>query len=87
MIFFLLSGPAIYHTGGVFFLILTCSNSTLTCYAIKQNRDLDRPADVANPGGREQLRQQIKGGDIVSLPGVIQIPKCGQKEIAQNWRE
>ncbi|EMD69740.1 glycoside hydrolase family 18 protein [Bipolaris sorokiniana ND90Pr] len=61
--------------------------STLTCYAIKQNRDLDRPADVANPGGREQLRQQIKGGDIVSLPGVIQIPKCGQKEIAQNWRE
>jgi hypothetical protein len=59
--------------------------SILTRFAIKGNRDLDQPADATNPGGRSQLWDQISGGDIVSLPGIVQIPKCGQQEVWDNW--
>jgi hypothetical protein len=27
----------------------------------------------------------LKGGDIVLLPGIVQIPKCGPEEIYDNW--
>jgi hypothetical protein len=61
--------------------------SILTRYNIKGNRGLDKPANASDAGGREQLWDQINGGDIAMLPGVFQIPLCGPQEIWENWQK
>ncbi|KAF2275938.1 glycoside hydrolase [Westerdykella ornata] len=78
------------HTGRVKWGGITredIARSILTRFDLKGNKDLDKPIDLGNEGGRSQFWEQVgNGGDIVRVPGVVQIPKCGPEEILDNWK-
>ena len=51
------------------------------------NQGLDKIANLEDSKAKSDLWEQLNGGDVALMPGIINIPMCGPGEIYDNWKK